>query len=365
MRKSVLILALSTLGSAALPSEAAVAERTLCKDKFEQLQQRLKTEPDNPQAWQEFRVCVTELKRWHDGDVAATQALKKNPDHSEAHLLLGVTRLHSKAYTKAAESFDEAIRTRHDNAQAYYYLGMAYLFQSLPLEASKAAERAAELEPGKAANFSQLAYAYFLIDEQTKCEAAARKAIALDADNVAAYKVLGNLYQRQGKQAQSDAMFEAAIHANGRLTAAAPIVAAKKTLPGMSAAAASAAPAIVPDSAADDSQEERPQSKAEIEDFLSRQWTAMKEALKAGNIPKGLSYYSDYAGTREAYRQAFEKMSVARLRQIYTSLSDIEDCEIVLQAATCNVTLSSAGTLRVTKVRFERNADKVWRIRSY
>lgn len=348
--------------------------RDFCKNNFASLESKVKTNPRIAEDWRNYRICVTELKRWHDGEVVAAQALKTSPDLPEAHLLLGVTRLHAKNYTKAAESLDDAIRLKPDNPQAYYYLGMSYLFQNMPLEASKAAERAVELEPGKAANHSQLAYAYYLLDEQEKCEAAAKRAIELDQDNVAAYKVLGNLYQKQGKQAEADLMFEEAIHANGRIASSEPAVTSRKTLPGMKtsgappiaaagAGAAAVAAGIPPRAAPVDP--EKPQGKAEVEDFLNRQWRGMKQALIDGQIEKAIPFYSNYADTREKYRASFQRMGPARLKQVFVNMGDLEDCDIVLAAATCSATISSGGTLHVTKVRFERNEDKVWRIRSY
>lgn len=354
----------------AVSAYAAPTGRELCKTEFTNYENKAKKDPADEKAWKEFRVCVTELKRWHDGEVTAAEALKKNPNNAEAHLILGVARLHTKVYSKAAESLDDAIRLKPDNAQAYYYLGMTYLFQSMPLEASKAAERAVELDPKNPANYSQSAYAYYLLDDQPKSEAAAKKAVELDPNNVAAYKVLGNLYTKQGKTVEADAMFEEAIHANGRISAASP-GSAKRVLPGMttgvaggvSGTAVTKRPAAVVSD--DDEGPDPAQSRDEVETRLIIQWREMKDALLNGRVEKALTYYSDYEGTRDNYRKAFGKMTLDRLKQIYGSFSDLEDCEIVVAAATCSATISHSGTMHVTKVRFERGPDRVWRIRSY
>jgi len=358
------------MGCVGAQAQAAPSGRELCKTEFAAYEAKVKKDGADEKAWREYRVCVTELKRWHDGEMTATEALKKNPENAEAHLVLGVARLHTKVYSKAAESLDDAIRLKPDNSQAYYYLGMTYLFQSMPLEASKAAERAVELDPKSPANHSQAAYAYYLLDDQEKCEVSGKKAIELDENNVAAYKVLGNLYTKQGKTVEADQMFEQAIRANGRLTAANPVV-AKRVLPGMTTGVAAgvtgtATPRPAASIVSDEDQGPDPaQSRDEIETRLIIQWREMKEALISGKIDKALNYYSDYEGTREKYRMAFGKMSMDRIKQIYSSFGDLEDCEVVLQAATCRATISSSGTMHVTKVRFERSPDKVWRIRSY
>ena len=96
------------------------------------------------------------------------------------------------------------------------------------------------------------------------------------------------------------------------------------------------------------------------------QWNKMKDAALDGDINEALSYYSDYLDTRDQYRDSFNQLGVPRLRSVFASFGELYDCEVVFASAHCkSMVRNAAGTVTITKIRFERNPDRVWRIRSF
>ena len=79
--------------------------KALCKDRFTSLEKAVKDNFSNEKAWKDYRACVTELKRWHDGQLLADAALKKNAENPEAYLMRGIAELHTKNFTKASAFF--------------------------------------------------------------------------------------------------------------------------------------------------------------------------------------------------------------------------------------------------------------------
>lgn len=350
----------------ATQGRAESSGKDLCKTKFEGFQTALAQNPSDSLQWEQYRVCMNELKRWNDGALFAGDILQKNPDVWQAHLVLGITQLHSKDYDKAVASFENATRLKNDQAAPYYYLAMAYLFQARSTEASHAAANAAELEPSNAMYHSQLAYALLLTDERERCEAEAKMAIQLDKNNVAAYKVLGNLYKKLGKQDASDKAFDEAMHANARLTGTA-LPTGKKlaALPGMATAPANASKK----EAASEPPEEDSHGAGVVIAYCRDQWHSMLDAILRGDSERALSYFTDYAGTREQYHKAFEALGPLKLKQMFSGFGELYDCQVVLGVATCKaaVTTNRDGIVQSSEqtIRFERNPDKVWRIRSF
>ncbi|MFA5975449.1 MAG: tetratricopeptide repeat protein [Elusimicrobiota bacterium] len=329
-------------------SEASQPAASSCRTTFETARKQLLQNPENENTWEEFRVCMSELKRWNDAEAVSRAAIQKGTRQSGPHVVLGVASLHMKEYAKAADAFNEAIRLKPDDSAAYYYLGMAHLFLRQPGQAAQAARRAVELDPSNANHQSQLAYAYLLLDERGRCEQAAQKAVQLDPNNVAAYKVLGNLYAKEGRPSESDKAFEQAIHANGRAAIAHPVVTRKAAAPP--AAAAPPPP---------------PEETSSPEELCQTQWSSMKTAVIRGDTARALTYYSDYLDTREQYQESFEQMG-PRARDVFAGMGELYNCQTVLGSVTCKMMISSprSGTHETT-VRFERNPDKIWRIRSF
>lgn len=347
--------ALPGMRGAAIP--APVKNKDICHDSFDHLKDQLSHDPEDARAWEEFRLCTSELKRWTESADVSRSAVAQGSRQPGPHVVLGLVFLHTKEYQKAADEFDFAIGLKHDQPMAYYYLGMSYLFLHQPELAAKAAETAVELDSSSASNYSQLAYAELLLDHQDRCEQAARKAIQIDPNSVAAYKVLGNLYAQQGKKEESDKAFEEAIHANGRLIATSPFIPDKST-------AISPVPRMPAQVSA-----ESGTPMGEPEDLCRDQWNKMKTAMVRGDTAEALTYFSDYLDTRQQYRQAFTRMGPDRAREIFENMGDLEDCKTVLFSVMCKTTVTSSrnGEIRSLEetVRCERNDDKVWRLRSF
>jgi tetratricopeptide (TPR) repeat protein len=366
--RNPLFLTVLLLPLALLPARAAdEAARALCRKELDNLQKRAVKHPEDANAWQEFRACAIELRRWTEAADAAQAVLEKLPDHADAHLLLGIAHFHVQEYRHALGEFQTAVTARPNDPLAHYYTGMTYLFLNQPADALPEGEKAAALDPKNPAVHRQLAYAYLLTNDQAKCEASAKQALALDPNDTASYKVLGNLYRKQGKESEANKMFEEAIHAGGRRAgrAAMPgVVAAPSAGPG--AAAASSGAKRPSPRASDEDQVEPPENTPERIEHCKEQWDGMKEAVQRGDLETALRYYSDYAGTREEYRKAFQNMGVARVQAIFSNFGELENCEVVIMSATCKAKVRSPnGGERETSIRFERNPDKIWRIRSF
>lgn len=373
MKKTFLLSAFIILSGVPLRAETAAARA--CKAQLDGQIEKLRRNPNDNATWTDFRACVNELKRWHTAETLAKEVLAKNPNLWQPNLILGIVQLHTKEYDKAVDTFDRTIELKPDNAPSYYYLGMAYLFSSRISDAAQAANRAVELDPQNASYHSQLAYALLLTDDRERCEIEAKKAIDIDRNNIAAYKVLGNLYKKQGKMRESDQAFEEAMHANGRIASGDKKIA---VLPGMGPAPAATgiipnAPGPTPVSTENpgENSDEEPDSKGPGDTiaYCRAQWNAMREAMLRGDTERALGYFSDYAGTRDQYRQSFKALGTDRLKKMFGALGDLYDCQVVLAATTCKSSVSSNqnGVLHAIEqtVRFERNPDKVWRIRSF
>src|SRR5262249_14838576 len=114
-----------------------------------------------------------------------------------------------------------------------------------------------------------------------------------------------------------------------------------------------------------DEEEEKKQQKQEDYEVIGQcigQWNRMKEAAIQGNLDQALTYYSDYLDTRDQYRESFNKMGVPHLQGVFSRFGDLYDCEVVFASAHCkSLVANAAGTVVVTKIRFERNPDHVWR----
>jgi tetratricopeptide (TPR) repeat protein len=347
MKRVILLLILLTLGG--LASADDNQERDVCKDNYDTYKDLLSKHAEDDKTWPVFRACTDLLKRWPEAALVASDALQKKHDLPEAHLILGMAHYHAKEYTQAIDEYKESIRLKNDQAIAYFQMGMSYLYLNQPEEAVKAGVRATELAPTNSAYHRQLAFAYFLTNQNDACEASAKKALEIDPNDVATYKILGNLYQKEGRQAAADHMFEEAIHANGRASAANPFVADKK---------------VVEEPTPNPFTPDTPVSDTEI--FLKAQWAKMKETAQTGDIDKTLQFYSDYADTRDAYRQSFQRMGPQRMREVFGKLGDVYDCDVTFAVATCKCPVSAEnGTLLETKVRFEKNSDHIWRIKSF
>jgi tetratricopeptide (TPR) repeat protein len=350
--KRILIFLPFLLGVVSLFA-AEQSGKDLCQKNFSSYKDRIAKDPTDDEAWTELRVCTQELKKWDEAIQVALQARQKNRDLPQPYLILGLAQMQQKNYERAVEHFDQTISLKSEQPLAYFQMGMAYLFLNETLKASQAAARAVELDPTNPAHHRQLAYTQLLLEDYPAAEASAKKAIALDKDDLAAHKILAKVYAKEGNNVGMTSELALAKTAEVKYAAAHPEL-TKPPEP---------APKPV------EEEEEKPSKKQEDYQVIGQcigQWNAMKDDIMHEQINEALVYYSDYLDTRDQYRDSFNKLGPRRLKGIFSSFGDLYDCEVVFASAHCKALVTNnAGTTVVNQIRFERNPDHVWRIRSF
>jgi tetratricopeptide (TPR) repeat protein len=338
-------------------ARAETAGKDLCQKNYAGYKDRLTKNPADDDAWTEFRVCTTELKRWDEAIQVALAARQKNRDLPQPYLMMGLAQMQQKNYERAVEHFDQSISLKSDQPLAYFQMGMAYLFLSEPLKAAQAAERATELEPANPSHHRQLAYAQLLLADFPSAEASAKKAIALDKDDLAAHKILAKIYSKEGNTQGMNEELALVKAAEDQFAAAHPEL-AKKPEP--------VKPASQPEEDEKGDKKNKKEEDYQIIGDCIGQWNKMKDAVAKNNIPEALTYYSDYLDTRDQYKASFDHLGAARMQSVFASFSELYDCDVIFASAHCkSLVKNAAGTVVVTKIRFERNPDGIWRIRSF
>jgi Flp pilus assembly protein TadD len=329
--------------------------KEFCKKNYASYKDRIAKNPNDDDAWTELRVCTGELKSWDEAIQVALQARLKNKELPQPYLILGLAQMQQKNYERAVEHFDQTIALRSEQPIAYFQMGMAYLFLNEPLKASQAAQRAVELDPGNPAHYRQLAYTQMLLGDLPAAEDSAKKAIGLDKDDLAAHKILAKVYAKEGNNPGMTAELATAKGLEDKYVAEHPELAKK--------------PEVV--AAKPPEEEEKEDKKGKMEDYqiigeCISQWNKMKDAALHDQFNEMLTYYSDYLDTRDQYRDSFTKMGPQRTKYVFTSFGDLYDCEVVFATAHCkSLVTNNAGNSVISQIRFERNPDHVWRIRSF
>jgi len=333
---------------------AEPTSKNLCQKNYAGYKERIAKNPADDGAWTEFRACTTELKRWDEAIQVALAARQKNRDIPQPYLILGLAQMQQKNYDRAVEHFDQTIALKSDQPLAYFQMGMAYLFLNEPAKAAQAAGRAVELEPANPSHQRQLAYTQLLLGDFSAAEMSAKKAIELDMNDLAAHKILAKIYAKENNNAGMTSELALVKQAEERFAAAHPELAKKPE------------PAPKPQEEQEEEKKSKKQEDYEIIGSIIGQWNKMKDAMLNGNIDQALTYYSDYLDTRDQYKDSFNRMGLPRLMSVFSSFGELYDCEVVFAAANCrSLVKNAAGAVVVTKIRFERNPDHVWRIRSF
>jgi tetratricopeptide (TPR) repeat protein len=328
--------------------------KDLCQKNFSGYKDKLAKNPADDATWTEFRVCTAELKRWDEAIQVALAARLKNRDLPQPYLILGLAQMQQKNYERAVEHFDQSIALKSEQPLAYFQMGMAYLYLNETTKASQAAARAVELEPTNPAHHRQLAYTQLLLGDYGAAEASAKKAIELDKDDLAAHKILAKIYAKEENNAGMTEELALVKESEQKYAVTHPELVKP------------AEPAPKPQEEEEEDKKSNKQEDYEIIGTLIDSWNRMKTAISVGNIDLALTYYSDYLDTRDQYRDSFNKLGLQRLNSIFSSFGDLYDCEIVFASAHCSsMVKNAAGTVTVTKIRFERNPDHTWRIRSF
>ena len=352
--KRLLIVFAALFWSASLHAEQ-ITGKELCKKNFSTYKDRIARNPADDQAWTELRVCTAELKNWDEAIQVALQARLKNHDLPQPYLIMGLAQMQQKNYDRAAEHFDQSIARKSEQPLAYFQMGMAYLFLNEPTKASQAASRAVELEPSNPAHHRQLAYAQMLLNDYPSAEASAKKALALDKDDLAAHKILAKIYSKEGNTEGMNEELAIVKKAEDAYAAAHPELVKK--------------PEPVPAKSVDLEAMEEKHSKEEDYEVIGdciEQWNKMKDTITRGDVNGALIYYSDYLDTRDQYRDSFTKLGLQKLMAVFGGFGELYDCEVIFASAHCKALVkNAAGTVVAEQIRFERNPDHVWRIRSF
>ncbi len=352
--KRVLILLFAFLAASALYA-AETSGIDLCKKNYPGYKDRIAKNPADDAAWTELRVCTVALKNWDEAIQVALQARQKNHDLPQPYLIMGLAQMQQKNYERAVEHFDQSIALKSEQPLAYFQMGMAYLFLGEHAKAAQAAQRAVELEPSNPAHHRQLAYTQLLLGDFPAAEASAKKAIALDKEDMAAHKILAKIYSKEGNTDGMNEELAVVKKAEDAYVAAHPELLKK---PEPEPAKPIDVEAVV--------EKTGKQEDYEIIGQCIEQWNKMKDSVNRGDVNGALNYYSDYLDTRDQYRDSFNKLGLSRLMAIVGGFGELYDCEVVFATAHCKALVkNAAGTVVVTKIRFERNPDHVWRIRSF
>ncbi len=329
--------------------------KDLCRKNYASYKDRIARAPSDDAAWTELRVCTIELKNWDEAIQVALQARQKNRDLPQPYLIMGLAQMQQKNYERAIEHFDQTIALKSEQPLAYFQMGMAFLFLNEPAKAAEAAARAAELDPSNSAHHRQLAYAELLLGDYPSAESAAKKAIALDKEDFASHKILAKIYAKEGNTAGMTEELAFVKKSEGEYAAAHPDL-VKKPEPAL---------------AKPKEEEETEEKPGKVEDYqvigqCIDQWNQMKDSVLQGNTEGALAHFSDYLDTREQYRESFKKLGLPRMMAIFGGFGELYDCEVVFASAHCKALVkNAAGNVVAAKIRFERNPDHNWRIRSF
>jgi tetratricopeptide (TPR) repeat protein len=326
--------------------------KELCEKNYASYKDRILKNPTDDEAWTELRVCTGVLKKWDEAIQVALQARLKNRDLPQPYLILGLAQMQQKNYDRAVEHFDQTIALKSAQPLAYFQMGMAYLFLNEPTKAAQAAERAVELEPTNAAHHRQLAYARLLLDDLPGAEASAKKALEIDKEDLATHKILAKIYAKEGNTAAMTQEMAVVRTAETQYAAAHPELAK--------------APEPAPKPQEEEEEPSQKQEDYQVIGLCIGQWNRMKDAVMREHVEEALNYYSDYLDTRDQYRASFNKMGLPHMKTLFANFGEFYDCEVVFASAHCKaVVTNAAGTAIVTQIRFERNPDHNWRIRSF
>jgi len=101
---------------------------------------------------------------------------------------------------------------------------------------------------------------------------------------------------------------------------------------------------------------------AALDAFLQAKWRAMKDALRAGDIPAAVAQI--VADTRADYQTAFQLIT-PRLPAIDGILTDITLEEVRDGTARYSATRTDAGLVKIFDVLFALDEDGIWRIEAF
>jgi hypothetical protein len=101
---------------------------------------------------------------------------------------------------------------------------------------------------------------------------------------------------------------------------------------------------------------------AVLDALLQSKWTALRDALRRGDIAQAVTQIS--ARSRSRYQQAFTALS-PDLPAIDSILTDVRSVRVRGLEAIFEMSRTDAGILKSFEVRFHVDADGFWRVRSF
>ncbi len=148
------------------------------------------------------------------GRKKARRALQINPELTDAHILLADLEISDEEFAAALEAAREAVRTNPRSGEALARLAAAYRLRVEPLKALAVEGLARADNPRPAAFYSALGER--LADRRKYPEAERAFLLAAEADpNRADNRIgLGMLYMQIGREAEANALFQAAFDAD-------------------------------------------------------------------------------------------------------------------------------------------------------
>lgn len=99
-----------------------------------------------------------------------------------------------------------------------------------------------------------------------------------------------------------------------------------------------------------------------LDTFLQAKWAAMKDTLRRGDIPQALTHVA--MRSRARYQQAFTTL-LPDLPVIDSILTDLAFIRVRGLEAIYEMRRTDAGILKSFEVRFQVDADGVWRVRAF
>jgi tetratricopeptide (TPR) repeat protein len=125
------------------------------------LQQILRDDPEDYEAWAELGTVHFRKGRHGDAEKAYKRALKERPTYSLALLNLGKLYVARKKYQDAVDTLSKAVAVHSQSADGHYFLGEAYLQVKKGTKAVEHFTEALRLDPkGKADAHLRLAALY-------------------------------------------------------------------------------------------------------------------------------------------------------------------------------------------------------------
>ncbi|HUI06419.1 MAG TPA: tetratricopeptide repeat protein [Verrucomicrobiae bacterium] len=182
-----------------------------------ELEQALRTTPNDPWAHYILGVALREANRIPEAISHWEQAVRIDPDFAEAHYNLGLALVVSGGLENvpaAIEQWEQAVRINSGYAQAHYNLGVALARLGRGPEAVAHFEEALRIDPDYAEAHNNLGSILAQLGRVPEAIEHFRQALRIDPDMAEAHKNLGVALMGLGRVPEAVAHFERALRIN-------------------------------------------------------------------------------------------------------------------------------------------------------